>query len=200
MSKKIVDLPKADFDAVFLPGTIHSCEDEVYIIYFNAEGNDGNGCMEIEVCDYQTILSLYDDVYGNTEKFFDYLPDYFQGKWYYTNSDTVYFQELCEMYEKADFIVGRDGGATEEMKFIVEWAKIREDKERIELLMKKNKAYQIIAKHIFLAHLKYESSREIIILADDIDEARQKAQNFLGLSSVTVRAVNSTDDAQIYEL
>lgn len=123
MSKKIVDLPKADFDAVFLPGTIHSCEDEVYIIYFNAEGNDGNGCIEIEVCDYQTILNLYYDVDGNTEKFFDYLPDYFQGKWYYTNSDTVYFQELCEMYEKADFIVGRDGGATEEMKFIVKFAK-----------------------------------------------------------------------------
>lgn len=59
---------------------------------------------------------------------------------------------------------------------------------------------KVVAKHIFLAHFKYESSREIIILADDIDEARQKAQNFLGLSSVTVRAVNSTDDAQIYEL
>ena len=60
-------------------------------------------------------------------------------------------------------------------------------------------AYRVVAKHIFLAHLKYESSREIIILADDIDEARQKAQNFFGLSSVTVRAVDPTDDAQIYE-
>lgn len=65
-------------------------------------------------------------------------------------------------------------------------------------------AYRIVAKHIFLAQFdditKYESSREIIILADDIDEARQKAQNFLGLSSVTVRAIDPTDDAQIYEL
>ena len=125
MSKKIVDLPKADLDAVFLPGTIHSCEDDVYIIYFNAEGNNGNGCMEIEACDYQTILSLYDDVDGNTEKFFDNLPDYFHGEWYYANSDTVCFQTLCEMYEKADFIVGRDGGATEEMMFIVKFAKER---------------------------------------------------------------------------
>lgn len=66
--------------------------------------------------------------------------------------------------------------------------------------MKKNKAYQIIAKHIFLAHFKYESSREIIILADDIDEAKQKAQNVFGLSSVIVRAIDPTDDPQIYEL
>lgn len=131
MSKKIVDLPKADLDAVFLPGTIHSCADEVYIIYFNAEGNDGNGCMEIEVCDYHTILNLYYDVDGNTEEFFDYLPDYlpdcFQSERYYENSDTIYFQTLCEMYEKADFIVGRDGGATEEMKFIVKFAKERKE-------------------------------------------------------------------------
>lgn len=74
------------------------------------------------------------------------------------------------------------------------------DRSKDEIVM----AYRIVAKHIFLAQFdditKYESSREIIILADDIDEARQKAQNFLGLSSVTVRAVNSTDDAQIYEL
>lgn len=61
-------------------------------------------------------------------------------------------------------------------------------------------AYRVVAKHIFLAHFKHESSREIIILADDIDEARQKAQNFLGLSSVTVRTVDPTDDPQIYEL
>lgn len=70
------------------------------------------------------------------------------------------------------------------------------DRSKDEIAM----AYRIVAKHIFLAHFKHESSREIIILADDVDEAKQKAQNFLGLSSVTVRAVNSTDDAQIYEL
>lgn len=65
-------------------------------------------------------------------------------------------------------------------------------------------AYRVVAKHIFLAQFdditKHESSREIIILADDIDEARQKAQNFFGQNSVIVRAVDSTDDAQIYEL
>ena len=59
---------------------------------------------------------------------------------------------------------------------------------------------KVVAKHIFLAHFKHESSREIIILADNIDEARQKAQNFLGLSSVIVRAIDPTDDPQIYEL
>lgn len=62
------------------------------------------------------------------------------------------------------------------------------------------KAYRIVAKHIFLAHFKHESSKEIIILADDIDEARQKAQNFFEQNSVIVRAVEPTDDAQIYEL
>lgn len=70
------------------------------------------------------------------------------------------------------------------------------DRSKDEIAM----AYQIVAKHIFLAHFKHESSREIIILADNIDEARQKAQNFLGLSSVTVRAIDPTDDPQIYEL
>lgn len=35
-------------------------------------------------------------------------------------------------------------------------------------------AYRIVAKHIFLAQFKYECSREILILADDIDEARQR--------------------------
>ena len=61
-------------------------------------------------------------------------------------------------------------------------------------------AYRMVAKHIFLSHFKHESSREIIILADNIDEARQKAQNFLGLSSVTVREIDPTDNPQIYEL
>lgn len=61
-------------------------------------------------------------------------------------------------------------------------------------------AYKTIAKHIFLAHFKYESTKKIIILADDIEEARRKAQKFLGLHSVTVRAVGQTNDPQIYEL
>lgn len=62
------------------------------------------------------------------------------------------------------------------------------------------KAYKTIAKHIFLAHFKYESTKEIIILADNIDEARRKAQKFFGLDFVTVRAINRTDDPQIYEI
>ena len=50
VSKEILD-PVADIedgvDAVFLPGKIHGCEDELYIIYYNASANDEKGCFEI---------------------------------------------------------------------------------------------------------------------------------------------------------
>lgn len=42
--------------------------------------------------------------------------------------------------------------------------------------MNREKAYSIISKHVFIAHLKYESNKDIVILADTLDEAKQKAQ------------------------
>lgn len=109
-------------DAVFLPGKIHGCDWQVYILYLNENANNGNGSFEIEVCDAWRILSLYADVHGNEEHFFEELPDKFQGEWKYCDNGDDGFDEYVEMYPKADFIVGRDGGTKEEMMFLVNWA------------------------------------------------------------------------------
>ena len=82
-------------DAIFLPGKIHGCEEELYIIYFNAEGNEGKGCMEIEIVDYETILDLYKDTEGDCARFFCIMPDYFHGKWKYEPYGTDGFDELA---------------------------------------------------------------------------------------------------------
>ena len=66
--------------------------------------------------------------------------------------------------------------------------------------MNREKAYSIISKHVFIAHLKYESNKDIVILADTQDEAKQKAQEFFGLSSVSVDELHETYDSQIYEM
>lgn len=113
---------KAGVDAVFLPGKIHGCEWQVYIIYLNENANNGNGSFEIEICDAWRILSLYADVHGNEKAFFELLPDKFQGEWQYCNSGTDTFDEYVEMYSNADFIVDRDGGLVDEMLFLVNWA------------------------------------------------------------------------------
>ena len=115
-------------DAVFLSGKIHGCEDEIYIIYENPQANNGKGSFEIEVCDYETLLKLYEDVKHNANDFFELLPDYFQGEWLYCGAPSVDYDDLNEAYETADFIFGRDGGIEEEMNFIVNWARSRTTK------------------------------------------------------------------------
>lgn len=111
-------------DAVFLPGKIHGCEDEIYIIYFNPDAADGVGCFEIEVCDYETLLQVFKDADGDPDEFFGILPDYFHGKWFACYSDSEYFEEYVKIYETADFI-GDDSRA--EMEFIVKWATEKRD-------------------------------------------------------------------------
>lgn len=114
---------KDGVDAVFLPGKIHGCEWQVYIIYFNDCANDGRGCWEIEILDYERILKLYEEVEGNAKAFFDILPDWFHGEWRYCDKGMDGYEALEEMYPSADFIVGRDGGLKEELDFLVSWAK-----------------------------------------------------------------------------
>lgn len=47
------------YDAIFLPGKIHGCEDQAYIIYYNESGGDsGEGCFEIEVVDKSRLLAF----------------------------------------------------------------------------------------------------------------------------------------------
>lgn len=118
-------------DAVFLPDNVHGCEDELYIIYQNTEANNGKGSFEIEVCDYITILTLYEDVNHDVEKFFELMPDYFQGKWYYSDYPSIGYRAWEESYDTADFIVGRDGDKRDEFEFIIDWAKRTYEKKNV---------------------------------------------------------------------
>ena len=63
-------------------------------------------------------------------------------------------------------------------------------------------AYRAVSKHIFLAYPTYsdERRREIVILANDEVEARTMASDYLNVVFVTVRALTSTDDPQVYKI
>lgn len=56
-------------DAVFLPGKIHGCDYQVYIIYQNEQANEGKGSWEIAVIDSFRILKLYEEVNGDANAF-----------------------------------------------------------------------------------------------------------------------------------
>ena len=130
-------------DAVFLPGKIHGCEDQLYIIYHNNEANSGKGSFEIEILDYERVLKLANENDMCAEVFFERLSDMFQGEWRYCNSDSEDYWNFAEDYFDADFVFGRDGEASDEFEFIVNWAKAR--KERCEKTRMKFKELR----HIF---------------------------------------------------
>ena len=110
-------------DAVFLPGKIHGCDYQVYIIYQNEQANEGKGSWEIEVIDYIRILKLYEKVNGCANDFFDLLPDLFHNEWRYCDKGMEGYDELEKAYNTADFIVGRDGDMKDELDFLVVWAR-----------------------------------------------------------------------------
>lgn len=111
-------------DAVFLPGKVHGCENQAYIIYFNADADEGNGCVEIEIVDKERILKIYEEVEADPDKFFGVMPDHFHGEWYYCNkSQKDDYDEWVSDYSNADFILGRDGDLRAEMMFLVNWAR-----------------------------------------------------------------------------
>lgn len=67
-----------------------------------------------------------------------------------------------------------------------------------EPLAPKEEAYRTISKHVFSAHRKYEGTKILILLADDIREAERLAMEALETSSVFVKRVLPTTDPQIY--
>lgn len=67
-------------------------------------------------------------------------------------------------------------------------------------MMERDKAYRTIAKHLFRAHRKYEGHKTLIILADSLEEATEKAAAHFGLDSVHVARISATDDPQVYEI
>ena len=72
--------------------------------------------------------------------------------------------------------------------------------ELTKAISERNKAYRTIAKHLFRAHRKYEGGRTLIILADSIEEATEKAVAAFGLNSVHVKRIDPTEDPQVYEI
>ena len=109
-------------DAVFLPGKVHGCKHNVYIIFLNEVSNNGLGSWEIQIVDAERIIKLYNIVKGSPEDFFALLPDMFQGEFEYCNFGTERFKELKEAYPSADFILGRDGNLQDELNFLLQWA------------------------------------------------------------------------------
>ena len=61
-------------------------------------------------------------------------------------------------------------------------------------------AYKIIAKHLYRAHRMYTGGKTLVILADSIEEATEKARAAFGISTVIVRHVDATEDPQVYEV
>lgn len=119
----MVDMTK---DAVFLPGKVHGCEDEIYIVYLNPEANEGKGSFEVQVCDYETLLEVYEIATKRADRFFEIMPTFFNGKWLYIDAPSDMYNEYVEVFEDADFIVGRDGDEEDEFNFIIRWAQKRQ--------------------------------------------------------------------------
>ena len=113
-------------DAVFLPGKLHGCEDQLYIIYYSPQAYGGKGCFEIEIVDYERILALYEAVGGDADCFFEELPGKFQGEWKSCGFEEECFDDYVKDYFNADFIFGRDGDSKAELEFIVNWARVRQ--------------------------------------------------------------------------
>ena len=61
-------------------------------------------------------------------------------------------------------------------------------------------AYNTIGKHIYTARLRYGGDKIIVIIANTTSEAEEKAQEYFGLSCVSVSRVGGTNDPQVYEV
>lgn len=66
--------------------------------------------------------------------------------------------------------------------------------------MTNDEAYAVIAKHIFVAKMRFEGDRQFIVLADDIDEAERVAKRFFNMNSVFVNSISSTANPQVFEI
>lgn len=64
--------------------------------------------------------------------------------------------------------------------------------------MNKKEAYHTIGKHIYTAQLTCEGDKIVVILADTMSEAAEKAQEYFSLSCVSVERVQETNDPQVY--
>ena len=129
MHESIYIPPEQEYDAIFLPSAfrngkkpVHGCDDEIYIIYCFYRDDSDKRSFEIEVLERDTLLEIIKFSDGNHKIFFENLPDYFNGKWFYLDESDPGFNELYSLYNDADFIVSRDGTTEDEFNFICSWA------------------------------------------------------------------------------
>ena len=165
----MVDMTK---DAVFLPGKIHGCEDEIYIVYLNPDANEGKGSFEVCVCNYETLLEVYEDAKHDAERFNEIMPDYFHGKWWYIDAPSEMYNEYVQSFEDADFIVGRDGDEEDEFNFIIRWAQKRQREEN-ELLSDYKKRVEMwdridLLTEKYIEALLGMSTEPVILQGDDL--------------------------------
>lgn len=120
-------------DAIFLSGKLHGCEDELYVVYFNPNGNIGKGCFEINILNADEVLANAEKVFSIREgtiwdegnDFIVSLYDEYQYEIQCADFGTEAYEDIMKQYPSADFISGRDGDSMEEARFIINWAKNR---------------------------------------------------------------------------
>lgn len=66
--------------------------------------------------------------------------------------------------------------------------------------MNHDEAYAVISKHIFVAKMRFEGDRQLVIIADDIDEAERVAKKVFNMNSVFVNPIGSTANSQVFEI
>lgn len=126
MDKSFI-LPELEKDAIFLPASqrksgksIHGCNNELYVLYYNNDANCRNGCFEIQIISREILKKLFAITKNDYHSFFSQLSIFCESR--YVNRGSADFDELYSIYNSADFIVSRDGAIKDEFHFIKEWA------------------------------------------------------------------------------
>ena len=125
-------------DVIFLPGSgsVLGYSNQIAVVYFNANGGyTGDGCFEIELMTPEEILEAYDAAktamesskrkswesdYDMFDYFHDALSSICQGEWEGCDTTCGDFDYFVENFYNADYI---PKDPTDEMNYLVEWAK-----------------------------------------------------------------------------
>lgn len=76
MDKSFI-LPELEKDAIFLPASqrksgksIHGCNNELYVLYYNNDANCRNGCFEIQIISREVLKKLFATTKNDYHSFF----------------------------------------------------------------------------------------------------------------------------------
>lgn len=110
--------------AIFLPGKIHGCDGQLYILFYNPDAGDGRGCWEIGSIWYDEILNLFRSCKEDAHEFFEDLP--FYCSWTYCDRGAYGYEDLESAYDTADMYYTFDGASGNDiMKRMVDWSSHR---------------------------------------------------------------------------